>query len=340
MSGDLRPEGEPSLVLLGRKRIATLTTGAVLAGVVGLVPTTPAVAEPDIDDVKARVDRLFREAEEASERLNDAKLEVADLRSDLRALRADQKQQDQRASDARARVRDAIVRSYQGDRLSAVGQVAASDDPGSLVEQLSTMSAYDTLNDELFDTYAAEAKALEIRRQATQRRVGDLEAVREQLADEKATIEDRLEDAEALLDELEEAEREEVVSRDSMTPPASVPASGRAAAAVRYALAQVGKSYVYGAAGPSAFDCSGLTMMAFRQAGISLPHSSRAQFSSGTRVSASQLQPGDLVFYYSPISHVGIYIGGGRIVDAANPGTGVRVTGLHSMPFVGAVRPG
>ena len=119
-----------------------------------------------------------------------------------------------------------------------------------------------------------------------------------------------------------------------------MPASGRAAAAVQYALAQVGDSYVYGAAGPSAFDCSGLTMMAWAQAGVGLPHSSSAQFGSGPHVSSSALQPGDLVFYYSPISHVGIYIGNGLIVHAANPGTGVRVAGVFSMPYSGAVRPG
>ena len=109
---------------------------------------------------------------------------------------------------------------------------------------------------------------------------------------------------------------------------------------VDYALAQVGSAYVWGAEGPSSFDCSGLTLMAWAQAGVSLPHSSSGQMSSGTPVSQSELQPGDLVFYYSPVSHVGIYIGNGQIVDAANPSTGVRVAPVNSMPYSGAVRPG
>ncbi|MGZ4438635.1 MAG: C40 family peptidase, partial [Nocardioidaceae bacterium] len=123
-------------------------------------------------------------------------------------------------------------------------------------------------------------------------------------------------------------------------PTASVPASGRAAAAVAYAMAQVGKAYVYGAAGPSAFDCSGLTMQAWSAAGVSLPHSAAAQQGYGTPVSESQLQPGDLVFYYSPVSHVGMYIGGGKIVNAENPSVGVAIAPLHMMPYAGAVRPG
>jgi cell wall-associated NlpC family hydrolase len=105
-------------------------------------------------------------------------------------------------------------------------------------------------------------------------------------------------------------------------------------------MAQVGDAYVYGATGPSAFDCSGLTMMAWAQAGVSLPHSSSAQMGSGTPVSQSDLQPGDLVFYYSPVSHVGMYIGNGMIVHAANPGDGVTTAPVNSMPYSGAVRPG
>ncbi len=122
--------------------------------------------------------------------------------------------------------------------------------------------------------------------------------------------------------------------------PAPAPASGRAAQAVQHALAQVGKRYVWGTSGPNTFDCSGLTSYAYRQVGISLPRSSRAQLGMGRSVSKSQLQPGDLVFYYSPVSHVGMYIGNGKIVHAANPRTGVNITSLNSMPFAGARRVG
>ena len=97
---------------------------------------------------------------------------------------------------------------------------------------------------------------------------------------------------------------------------------------------------MYGAAGPDAWDCSGLTMAAWAAAGVSLPHSSSMQYGSGTPVSTSALLPGDLVFYYSPISHVGLYIGNGQIVHAPNSGSSVYVTSMSSMPIAGAVRPG
>ena len=91
---------------------------------------------------------------------------------------------------------------------------------------------------------------------------------------------------------------------------------------------------------PSADSSAASSDRAPPSAGVALPHSSSAQYSSGPRIAGSGLRPGDLVFYYSPISHVGMYIGNGKIVDAANPRSGVRVTGLYSMPYVGAVRPG
>jgi cell wall-associated NlpC family hydrolase len=202
------------------------------------------------------------------------------------------------------------------------------------------MSAFNDMQSQLFDDYATELKALDIRRDATERRAAQVAETQKKLAAEKATADKLLAEAQNLLGDLKAEERESILSRGDVRVPSDVPASGRAAAAISYAMAQVGKAYVYGAAGPSAFDCSGLTMMAWAQAGVALPHSSSAQYSSGPHVAESDLQPGDLVFYYSPISHVGMYIGNGMIVNAENPGSGIRVTSLHAMPYVGAVRPG
>ncbi|MBI2244505.1 MAG: C40 family peptidase [Nocardioides sp.] len=324
----------------GRNRLITLLTGFALIAAVGFMPSSPASAEPDIDDVQARVDRLYHEAEQASERYNDAKLELKELQHDLGSLRADQERQDDRLDVVRQQVQDSVVRQYEGQNLSAVGQVVVSDDPEAFLSQLSTMSAFNDLQSQLFDDYATELKALGIRSDATEKRASDVAALEKKLAAEKATIDKKLEAAESLLSDLKAEEREDILSRGSLRVPSDVPVSGRAAAAVQYALAQVGDAYVYGAAGPNAFDCSGLTMMAWAQAGVALPHSSSAQYGSGPHIASSDLQPGDLVFYYSPISHVGIYIGNGMIVHAANPSTGVVVSSVFSMPYSGAVRPG
>jgi cell wall-associated NlpC family hydrolase len=329
-------------VLNGRRRVSAAITAVLLAIAIGSVPSSPAQAEPTIDQVKSRVDQLYHEAEQAQERYNDAKVELDELRKDLASLEADQGRQDTRLAEIRKQVQDSIVGQYEGTGLSAVGQAVVSEDPGLFLSQLTTISAYNDIQSQLFADYATELKALDIRRTATRDRSAQIAALEKQLRKEQAAVDAKLAAAKEQLAELEEEERAALLASRSgdVRLPSSVPASGRAAAAVRYAMAQVGDSYVYGAAGPSAFDCSGLTMMSWAQAGVGLPHSSSAQYGSGPHVSSDALQPGDLVFYYSPISHVGIYIGNGLIVHAANPGTGVRVAGVFSMPYSGAVRPG
>jgi cell wall-associated NlpC family hydrolase len=325
-----------------RKRAGATVLGLTAIAAISFVPATPAQADPDIEDVKVRVDRLYHEAEAAQERLHDARLDLADLRRDLSGLRADQERQDERLDAVRDQVSDAVVRQLEGEGISTVGQIVVSEDPGSFLDTLSTMSSFNDLQSSLLSDYDTELEALAIRQEATDARADEIAELTEQLSTEKETVDDKLAEAKELLSDLEAEERERVLSSRGSTArvPASVPATGRAAAAVQYAMAQVGDAYVYGAMGENAFDCSGLTMRAWAQAGVSLPHSSSAQFSSGPRIAASDLQPGDLVFYYSPISHVGMYIGNGMIVHAANPGTGVAVAGLYSMPYVGAVRPG
>ncbi|MGZ4465498.1 MAG: NlpC/P60 family protein [Nocardioides sp.] len=314
-------------------------SGLALAATVGFVPANPAQAAPSIDDVQTRVDHLYHAAEQASERYNNARLQLRDLKRGLSSLKADQDRQDARLSVVQGQVQDSIVRQYEGEGLNSVGQVVVSQDPSAFLSKLSTMSQFNDLQSNLFDSYSTEVKALDIRREAYEKRAAEIAATQKKLAAAKATVQDKLNEAKALLSKLKADQRQALLSRSSSRLP-SVSASGAAAAALNFAMAQVGDAYVYGAAGPDAWDCSGLTMVAWAQAGVSLPHSSSAQYSSGPHVAASDLQPGDLVFYYSPISHVGMYIGNGLIVNAENPSVGVKVTGLYSMPYVGAVRPG
>jgi len=332
-------------VLNGRKSLVTLiaTSAAAAVTFVGTISSGTAEAKPTVQDVQHRVDTLYHAAEQASERYNEIHVQLKQMRGDVSALRADQTRQEKRTEKARRLVADSIVEQYEGDSLSAVGQAVVSTDPTAFVSKLTTMSAFNSMQAGQYSSFLTEAKALNLRKAATQDQLGKIASLEKQAAQDKATIDQNLAAAKDLLGKMQAQARERMLaaSRSSTPVPTSdVPASGRAAAAVRFAMAQIGKPYVYGAAGPSAYDCSGLTMAAWGSAGVGLPHSSSAQYGSGTHISASQLQPGDLVFYYSPISHVGMYIGHGMIVNAENPSAGIRVTGLYSMPYVGAVRPG
>jgi cell wall-associated NlpC family hydrolase len=322
-----------------RTRTRTRTTVAAIAAalVSPLLTQAAANAEPSVDEVRARVDRLYHQAEIASERYNDIRTRRHRSRHHLAVLRRDLRRQRHETDEARQEVAAAVVARYQSDAFSATTQVLLSPDPDAFLERLSTVSAHDRQQSELMRTYLLEARKVQLRERATERRLAAIARDTRRLAAQKRRIEAKADRADELLATLE-AEQRAAMARQQAPDPAQV--AGGAKAAVDYALGQVGKPYVWAADGPGSYDCSGLTMMAWAQAGVSLPHSSSGQMSAGTPVSHSDLRPGDLVFYYSPVSHVGIYIGNGQIVDAANPSTGVRVTSVDSLPYSGAVRPG
>lgn len=329
----------------GRKRIAavaatliSLMTALAVVGV-GLVGST-ATAKPDLETVKKRVEKYDHLAEQASERYNDARVKLAETQTKLKALNADLDRQQQVVDAIREQVAAMVVAQYQGDALSTTSQVVLSSNPDAFLDNLNAVSAYNNQRGQVMKQFSTQLDRLKLRKAAVKDEAKRLAALQDKMAAEKAEIDDKSAKAKALLDELEAEARQKILSGGWTGEIPDVDASGRAATAVRFAMAQVGKAYVYGASGPNAYDCSGLTMRAWGAAGVGLPHSSGAQQGSGTRVSESELRPGDLVFYYSPVSHVGMYIGNGLIVNALNPGAGVRVSGLHSMPYVGAVRPG
>jgi cell wall-associated NlpC family hydrolase len=329
----------------GRKRIAAISAALIslliaLVGV-GLVVATPSAnAKPDLETVKKQVEKYDHEAEQASERFNDARVKLETTRTKLDALNADLTRQEQVVDQMRQQVATMVVDQYQGDALSTTSQVVLSSNPDAFLDNLNAVSAYNTQRAQVMKQFGTQLDRLKLRKAAVQAEAARLQKLQDTMAAEKARIDEKAAKAKAALDDLEAEARAKILSGGWTGTLPNVQASGRAAAAVRFAMAQVGKAYVYGAAGPNAYDCSGLTMRAWGAAGVGLPHSSSAQQGSGTRVSESELRPGDLVFYYSPVSHVGMYIGHGLIVNALNPGAGVRVSGLHSMPYAGAVRPG
>ena len=323
----------------GRKRTARVLATLCITALSGtMLSVAPTYAEPDIKSVRARVDTLYHQAEQASERYNNARLEMSKAQTRLTALQDDLDRQQAKVDSVRAQVAKAVVSQYQGQALSSTTQVLLSQNPDAFLDQLTTVSEYNDQRSQMMADFAVQAKQLEMRQAAAKRELDRIAATKKELGQEKAQIDDKAAKAKELLSKLKA--RAAAPSRSGSRTPVNVPASGRAGAAVSYAMAQVGDAYVYGATGPSAFDCSGLTMMAWAQAGVSLPHSSSAQMGSGTPVSQSDLQPGDLVFYYSPVSHVGMYIGNGMIAHAANPGDGVTTAPVNSMPYSGAVRPG
>ena len=200
-------------MLHGRKRATLALTAAASIIFVALVPASPTFAdpEPDIDDVKVKVDRLYEQAEHAQERLNDAKLELTDVRKDLKALRQNEERQQARLEAVRGHVEDSIVDQYRGQSLSAASQIVVSDDPSVFLEKLTTMSEYNDMQSDMFSDYADELKALDIRKEETQARFTEALELKQDLKDEKAEVDKNFDEAQSLLDELEAEEREEML---------------------------------------------------------------------------------------------------------------------------------
>jgi peptidoglycan DL-endopeptidase CwlO len=199
-------------------------------------------------------------------------------------------------------------------------QAAALDALTTVVER--TRRAQD-------DADAAAARA--------QTATDDATKAERELATRKKDADRLVDEAEALLRRLTPRERADRIGPEIDAPP---PPSGTGAGvrALRAAAAQLGKAYQWGATGPSRFDCSGLTSFSFRQAGITLPRSSSQQARVGRPVAFDDLQPGDLVFFYNPVSHVGIYAGDGKMINAPQTGDVVRYQAVNTRTFSGARR--
>ena len=293
---------------------------------------SPATAAPnnDIDTAQTRVDRLAEQADTVAEKHDRAQSKLTRARTQVDRLSRQIKHNREIVTDARTAVAVSAVEEveeYDGSAGASVPSRNLSKDSKVLLTNVTSVSEDTDGRAQAIATSSVRMEKLADRRADVRDRVSELAPREKALRDQQAKADSRVASASAVLEDLEaKAEKKRV--EESGGP------------AVAFAKAQVGKSYVYGAMGPDSFDCSGLTMAAWKQAGVSLPHSSSAQYAAGQKISESELQPGDLVFYYSPISHVGMYVGNGQIVNALNPGSGVQISGLHDMPYSGAVRPG
>lgn len=334
--------------------VSVRRSAAVLFAVLGSLALLPAVGHADpnltIDQVQARVDALYQQAEVATERAHDAAIEVAKTKDHLAAVqhRLDaQKAELDRLNQAMAAYAVAV---YTTGGVDPTLQVMLSSDPEDVLARARSLDQVSRIEDAAYRQAEAARLALAQTQAEVDQELAHLKQVEARLADQEQAVKDRLAEAKQLLANLKEKERQRLealqaqraqaaaqASRDAIrnvpapsTSSSTSSGSGRASVAIAYALAQVGDSYVFGASGPDAFDCSGLTMAAWAQAGVYLPHSASAQYGVTTRVSTSDIQPGDLVFFYSGVSHVGIYVGGGTFVHAANPGDGVVADSLFS----------
>ncbi|MEU9862595.1 NlpC/P60 family protein [Streptomyces sp. NPDC047971] len=235
------------------------------------------------------------------------------------------------------------VADYEGKRAEAAKQRAeATKSLESLTESQATLRT----SKQNVQRKLAEARTLLARLTAEEKaRLAELERKRQAEARRKAEEQAKAEAAAAAKAAAEaERRRQEEAAKEQPEPPATGGTSdstyaAKAEKALAFARNQIGKPYVWGATGPSSYDCSGLTQAAWKAAGVELPRTTWDQVEAGTRVATADLLPGDLVFFYDDISHVGLYIGGGKMIHAPKPGANVREESIYYMPIYGSVRP-
>jgi cell wall-associated NlpC family hydrolase len=316
--------------------------------------TSSANPQPTLREVQQRVNALNDKVDVAVEQYVESKL----------ALRT----ANRRAAVAQARVRaaqkalDAIKKSMGGVAAAAYRaggsdqfmQLVNTSTPQTFLDRASSLNRIAAgQSAQLAAAATARHRLAAARAEAAQEQSSSL-AVSKAMASQKAQIEGALAEQQRLLSSLKADERARLnAARDATARAARAsrsrftgvsatyngPASGRAGVAVREAYNQLGKPYQWGGSGPNSFDCSGLTAWAWGHAGVSLSHSAAAQYNEGQHVSVANIQPGDLTFYGSPIHHVGIYIGGGRMISAPHSGDVVKIQNAFRSDYVGATRP-
>ncbi|WP_329197607.1 MULTISPECIES: C40 family peptidase [unclassified Streptomyces] len=328
--------------------VRTAATTLALAGAATATAfegTSQAEPRQTPTQVKAEVDRLYQDAEAATEQYNGAKVKADEAERALSGLRDEAARKADRLNAARSALGALAAGQYRSGGLGPAVQLAMSGNPQEYLDRAAFLARTGNRTAaEVASVRRGLDEADRVRDQAAGR-LADLRARQDELAAAKAAVEGKLNAAERLLDKLTAEERAayEAQSAPASGPqsPSSVPVGdgSRAARAVAFAYGAVGKPYVWGATGPASFDCSGLTQAAWGAAGVSLPRTTYTQINAGQRVSRDRLAPGDLVFFYSGITHVGLYIGDGKMIHAPHPGATVRVAPIDSMPWAGAARP-
>lgn len=331
-----------------RMRTTVLGVTAAAAVVLSGQAAHAAPAKPSKDEVKAKVDALYEEAEQATEKFNGAKERQDKLETEIGQLQDQVARGQEDLNALRGTLGSMASAQYRSGGIDQSLALFLSADPDSYLDKASTLEQLSGQQVEAVQKIQAKQRALAQQRQEASGKLTDLDATRKELGEKKKVSSDKLAEAQALLNSLTAQERSQIKDEDSRASRGAgdrvdlgdVKPSGRAGAALAAAQTKIGSAYISGHTGPSSFDCSGLTQWAYKQAGVRISRTTFTQINDGTRIGKSQLQPGDLVFFYGDLHHVGLYAGNGTVLHASNPRGGVKYESINNMPFQFGVRVG
>ena len=316
-------------------------TSALLAAGLFLGSLTPAYASPSLSDVRAQITRLQMEAAAAAEAGQQAQVELGRLTRSLNSVKQQDSQQAASLTALKKSIGAIANQQYQNNGIGEGLSLLFSANPTLYLQAAGSLSVVTTKKVKQLARYTTAEQRLRATSLTLNDQLALVVTAKAKYAKQEALAQNKLAQAQSLFAKLTKEQRDALAklqaNQDSADQAASLAlaglgakVSGRAGIAIRYALKQLGHSYRFGAAGIVYWDCSGLTMQAFRAAGVALPHSAAAQSSYGKFVPLNKLLPGDLVFFGRPISHVGIYYGNGRMLDAPHTGARVRIESFSS----------
>lgn len=329
---------------------ARKTAGSALVGAVLVGGLAAPVKADDVDALIEEMEQISHDATAKAEeikgleekivdserKVDEANGRAAEAKQELAAIQAV-------SDDHRKNVGDIAQSRYRIPKSDAILTTLDSGNPQEAIDRSAYLAALSRKSQraltELEDANrvaAEKSNSANIAVAEARHARNELEIQRKKLERERDVLDEKVRDIEARVDNLSEADRLRWINKDNPVSGAALP--GVDSGIVGAAMAQIGKPYGWGSAGPDAFDCSGLMVWAYGQNGISIPRTSQAQLAGGTPVSLDALQPGDIIGYYPGVTHVGMYIGNGMVVHSSDYGIPIQVVPANSMPIQGAVR--
>jgi len=299
-----------------------------------LLGSAQAIADP-ITDAQKQLAQLEAQTSVLEDKYNDSKARLDAAQTQQKQLAGDIETQQAQLEALTPSIVWIVTMQRQSSGINMTANFLLDDSEDSFLSQMSTAASVTNILDEQVARYVSEQQRLSDLKESLDTSVATIQAEVKTQKSLLAQAQQKQDAQQSVLNRLNAQQRAALDARNnSSASKSSTPsvnqgaASDRAMKVVNWALQQNGKRYVFGTAGPTTYDCSGLTMAAYAKVGIALPHSAHLQANYGKKVSRNALLPGDLLFFYFPISHVAIYIGNGKMIHASTPSTGVRISDI------------
>jgi len=334
----------------GLKRSATVVSAGLLAGglIITVGTTAGAAPKPTLSEVQAKLQKLTNQEQVLDQRYDQMKQDLTQASQRLKLVNQESARYQAKFEEMRKQVARIAAQAYEDGQLTSTAALLTSDDPQTVLDQGSILIQLSSANSAQMAQFIEAAKQLESAQQAAKNAKAAIITLRARLNGQRTVLVHTIDQQKKLLAQLTPVQQAPIGPGGGNgggggTPPPVYkgPTSTQAEKVVAFAYAQIGKPYVFGASGPDSYDCSGLTSAAWASVGISIPRTSQEQWASLPHVPTSDMQPGDILVF-NGAGHVGIYVGGGMMIDAPHTGLDVQkvaLSGWYASTMDGVVRP-